>query len=226
MRLVDHGATVQSHGTSLPYSSSSRLHSNLARVHPFNLLRTMTQVKFDSELMKQLIPAVPIPATAHFTVVHDEQNRPMIFSIGNDGVFYLIKSGPDGKNQLVNLSSKFKLTTNALTFAVSEDVDHTIYLVFAEVGDGQGSHLHVMMPKKPSEVDWIGSTDLSPILLTRKGEPKPMTVQRLFSARYLFSPVRRTDTVPRPSCRGTTTITTDTHFPSSSSKNCRGRALT
>ncbi|KAF8253324.1 hypothetical protein K440DRAFT_657303 [Wilcoxina mikolae CBS 423.85] len=139
----------------------------------------MAQVKFDSELMKQLIPAVPIPQSAQFHVVHDEQLRPMIFSIGNDGVFYLIKSDSSGKNQLINLSEKFKLSSNALAFSVSQDVDQTIYLVFAEVGlPGQGSRLYVMEPKKPTEVDWAASSDLTPYLL--KGESKSITVRQMF----------------------------------------------
>ena len=48
------------------------------------------QVSYDSELMEQLIPADPIPADRRFATALDENKRPMIFSIGNDNILYLV----------------------------------------------------------------------------------------------------------------------------------------
>ncbi|KAL7272159.1 hypothetical protein RUND412_005045 [Rhizina undulata] len=119
----------------------------------------MAQVTFNSEFMKQIIPAVPIPKTAHFQVVHDEEFRPMIFSIGSDGVFYLIKSDSTGKNQLINLSAKFKLSGKRRE-------------------SSGGSIVHVMEPIKPSQVDWAGNADLRPQLF--QGIKKDIIVKRFY----------------------------------------------
>lgn len=139
----------------------------------------MATLTSDSEIMKQMIPAVPIPSSSHFQVVHDELHRPMIFSIGNDGIFYLIKADSDGKNQLVNLSEKFKLSRKTLAFCISQDIDHTTYLIVAEEGLAkQGSRIYVMEPTKPESFDWSGPTDLTPFLL--RGQFERFLVQRLF----------------------------------------------
>lgn len=49
----------------------------------------MASIPIDSELMTQQVVSVAIPNSTNFVTVHDENGKNMIFSIGNDDVFYL-----------------------------------------------------------------------------------------------------------------------------------------
>ena len=44
----------------------------------------MTRITADSELMTNLVSAVPVPAGSYFRAILDEDRRPLLISISND----------------------------------------------------------------------------------------------------------------------------------------------
>ncbi|KAG6853600.1 hypothetical protein C0991_002923 [Blastosporella zonata] len=131
--------------------------------------------------MTQLIPEAAMPKSNRFYVIRDSDNKPMIFSLGTQGTMYLVKIDPTTtKNTLVDLNAKFGLSRNVVALNVTQDQDLTLYLVFAEEGaTGEGSIVHVVKPVKPSDCDWIGSTDLKPYLF-KSNVQRNIIVTRIF----------------------------------------------
>ncbi|KAJ1547481.1 hypothetical protein HK096_002710, partial [Nowakowskiella sp. JEL0078] len=157
-------------------AASGKLPTNISGV----MAQAQAKVTYDSELMLQHLPAETIPEANHFDVVYDENWNPMIFSIGSDGVFYLIKRGTDNKNRLINLTQKFGLSDSGKTvaFAATQDFDKKTYLLFAEELSSGDRKMYVLDPKKPEEIDWAGSNDLKIHLLN--GDSGSIHVREFF----------------------------------------------
>ena len=96
---------------------------------------TATQVKLSvaCELMKNQLRASPVPANDDIAVVEDAAGNPLLFTIGSNGAFDLIKPDPAAPSGMVvvNLLAGFTGAGPAKTFAVIQDYDGKIAVAVA-----------------------------------------------------------------------------------------------
>lgn len=108
----------------------------------------------DSELMQQVVTSAPLTDIDDFYVARDEHSDPMLFSVGSDGILYVTKRDELGRNQLINLSDKFKIPSQdkVTALGVYQRDDSSLRIAFAH-GDAHGaSTLLVLRPIKPEDV--------------------------------------------------------------------------
>ena len=111
------------------------------------------QVSYDSELMDQLIPAVPIEPSRRFETVLDENNRPLVFSIGNDNIFYLVIADENGLNTRQNFGARLGFHKNAQAFSVSQAEDRKLIVVFAmQRDDNSYGDIRILGPIEPADL--------------------------------------------------------------------------
>lgn len=155
----------------------SSIRATLTRTFVVELPSTnMASISFDSELMTQQVAGVAIPTSTNFVAVNDENGRAMIFSIGDDGVFYLTKEDETGSRIIVNLSNALKIVgVTIAAFDVAQNIsDSTLYVVVASKSD-----LIVLKPFKPSTVYLANpNLDLTPFIMS--GGPAVTTVQGIY----------------------------------------------
>jgi hypothetical protein len=135
----------------------------------------MATAKIHSEMMTQTVAATAISSSAQFCVVRDSDNNPMIFSIGDAGILYLIQNGDGGHKSLIALNKGFDLptTSSVKALAVTQDPNGFIYLVFVEhVGSGEKDKIRVVSKIDPA-FDWSSHEDLTSMLLEDKSSEDP-----------------------------------------------------
>ncbi|TFK37929.1 hypothetical protein BDQ12DRAFT_666536 [Crucibulum laeve] len=113
---------------------------------------------YDTELIHQTVAGIPVPTTRRFTAIVDENGRPLVFSIGNDGVLYLIISDKDGTNELQNFGQRLGFSTHAQAVSASQGPDGDIIVIFAMTCEGNDyGSIHALGPFKSSD---LRGTDL------------------------------------------------------------------
>jgi hypothetical protein len=119
------------------------------------------QVKFQisAELMKNSQKSSPIEPTENILVVQDSSGSPMIFSIGTDNVFHLIKhdSGTTDGWTVVNLSTQFADYATAKTFDISQDLKGNISITLALTKKDQNTtdvFVASMLSNDYNQTDW------------------------------------------------------------------------
>jgi hypothetical protein len=119
------------------------------------------QVNFQisAELMKNSRKSSPIEPTANVLVVQDSDGSPMIFSIGTDHVFHLIKheSGTTDGWTVINLSTQFPDYAIARTFDVSQDLNGNISITLALSKQDQSTtdiFVASMLSYNYAQTDW------------------------------------------------------------------------
>lgn len=82
-----------------------------------------TEVTVVAELMKNQQHTSPLDPTGNIEVGQDDQGWPMIFTIGTDKKFYLMKldSSVQGGYAIINLSDSLGTDLDAVTFAMTQD---------------------------------------------------------------------------------------------------------
>ncbi|KAF9948492.1 hypothetical protein BGZ70_002200, partial [Mortierella alpina] len=108
-------------------------------------------VSFDADLMTQTVPCHVFPSdkAASFSAVSDCQSKPVLFSVGQDKILYLLHAeNSTGKKPLVNLNKCFGIPDGTvIAHAVNQDQSMQICLVFSTA-----TTLYVVQPTKPD--DW------------------------------------------------------------------------
>ena len=93
-----------------------------------------TTITHDSELMKLHVCAIPVPPSRRFYTVRDENDRPLVFSVGLDQILYALKENLSGARTLVNLSKALGIDATkerVSTVDVAQDLQSDdIYLTF------------------------------------------------------------------------------------------------
>ncbi|KAF7345213.1 Vegetative incompatibility protein HET-E-1-like protein 20 [Mycena sanguinolenta] len=148
----------------------------------------MANVSFDSAFMKQIMPStlLPLEYSSEFYAVHDEDSRPIIFSVGSAGTLFILRpQGVNGCHSLLNLNKLFGIESAVVThLSVLQGTDSKIYLTFAAQGAkvGAPSSIYIVHPKMPAE--WVAvdtSSKLGEWLIPDKSTFK-CTVERLYTA--------------------------------------------
>lgn len=122
----------------------------------------MATVKYDSEAMVSHVAAVPIDPAAHFITVTDHRQQPLVFSIGNDELFYMTKVGESGDHELINLAQKLGFpdtNTRVRAFGISQDQDGMLYLTVVTKSGGS-TIVNLFQPFDPSKLDEDSIADL------------------------------------------------------------------
>lgn len=113
----------------------------------------MALITHDSELLTYHVAANPVPNGSHFVAVRDQQDRPLVFSLGNNGTLYAIREAPNGSRQLINLNECLGLgTKHVAAFEVVQDAGRALYLCYA-VKEGDSTPLTVLRPFQPELLD-------------------------------------------------------------------------
>lgn len=98
-----------------------------------NLGTSQIKVSVSAELMKNQSPASPIEPNQNLAVVQDAAGKPMLFSIGNDHRFHLIRFDETAKTgwSVMDLMSGVSGYSAATAFAVSQDLQGRISVLVA-----------------------------------------------------------------------------------------------
>ncbi|KIM41722.1 hypothetical protein M413DRAFT_444968 [Hebeloma cylindrosporum] len=127
----------------------------------------MANIKIDSELMLHMMAAEPITSSRRFIAVRDSEHRPLLFSVTSEGQFVAIKSNGQGSNVQVNLGEILGLRAEVHAFVVtqSSNADGTLFIAFATKESANSSHLHVLKPIKPNDLNLSNDVLRSKLLL-------------------------------------------------------------
>lgn len=122
----------------------------------------MASIRAKSEFMENAFPAGQLKLKGKFAVAQDQAGEHMIFTVSDQGKFYLIIKGQDGHNEIVNLSDKLNLASaqSVSAFAVSQNKDGSIHLALAVRQPNGLDKLLVLKPMTAIQKDW--QTSLSP----------------------------------------------------------------
>lgn len=103
---------------------------------------------------------VPIPATRDFKVLKDGSGRPMLLSIGNDGILYLVASdgeGQSGTHRVRNLTEALGLDKSNVSLTCFDAVQSVstgaIYIALAAESGTNFHQLILLRPFDPATVD-------------------------------------------------------------------------
>ncbi|HVY57263.1 MAG TPA: hypothetical protein VHA77_05375 [Xanthobacteraceae bacterium] len=109
------------------------------------------------ELMHNQLPASPVEPNRDIAVVQDSAGNPMLFAIGADGVFRLIRgeAGAATGFTSIDLSTQFAGYSGATAFDVSEDREGRITVVVALAKDKATTvFMASMLSGDPGKTDW------------------------------------------------------------------------
>jgi hypothetical protein len=123
-------------------------------------------VTVSCELMRNQLPAVPIEPTTDIAVVQDSAGRPMIFTIGSDQKFRLLKpdSGSTTGWSVVDLMAGFTGYSGVAAFDVVEDIKGYITVVVALTRNGtEATDLFIapMLSNDFAKTDWASFLKLT-----------------------------------------------------------------
>lgn len=135
----------------------------------------MATLTFDSELMTHHLAAMPVPPSSRFVTIIDDKKAPMTFSIGNDKIFYLVKTGASGANELVDFGSRLGYGSDVefLHFGLSQSLDTILYMALV-IREGGSKKLVVTRGFKPSDV--AGDVDFSKFIVPHTYNSKEANV--------------------------------------------------
>ena len=150
----------------------------------------MLSITQDSELMVQHVAAVAAPNSSIFYTVSDEDDHPIVFSVGTDNKFYMMKEDLEGHYQLSDFGSLLGFAEDYVAHALSvmQDAQSHIYVVLAieaksvsGSGDRKPSEITVLKPFKAAEHDLSSpSSDLQQLILPRTGKNTTLQVSSIF----------------------------------------------
>lgn len=138
--------------------------------------------------MLHMMPAEPISSTRRFISVRDEEGRPLLFSTSTSGQFIVIKANGEGSNIQVNLGDILGLKGEVDAFNVtqSSNAEGTLFITFATKESAKSSHLHVLKPMKPRDLN-LSDDELRSKVLLAVEQPKNARIKELHMV-CLFHP--------------------------------------
>jgi hypothetical protein len=125
-----------------------------------------TEVTVVAELMKNQQHTSPLDPTGNIEVGQDDQGWPMIFTIGTDKKFYLMKldSSVQGGYAIINLSDSLGADLDAVTFAMTQDSKGKISISLAMAKKSGGDTVIFTASRLSNnfaETDWANFSSLS-----------------------------------------------------------------
>jgi len=123
----------------------------------------MVQVSVQSEFMQNAFPASKFQVKDQISVVQDVNGEHMVFALEDGGILSLILKGSTGNNEVIDLNHRFDLDTaqSVKTFAVSQNIDLTIHLVFVVEEDSEDDKVIAIEPTAATYEAWTDTADLS-----------------------------------------------------------------
>lgn len=140
-----------------------------------------SQFSYDTELVNHIVAAVTVPTTRHFATAIDDENHPLVFSIGHDGKFYLVINNEKRGNELQNLSSRlgFGESETVQALAASQAHDGRIVVGFAiKHQDSDAGDAYILGPISPADLRRDG--DLRSSLLKATNQPDNVVFNKFF----------------------------------------------
>ena len=132
----------------------------------------MAKVTARCEFMENAFPAGPLSLKGRFAVVEDSRGEHMIFSVDKRDKLCLIMKGDFGQNEFINLSVRFGLADDQKisAFAVSQNSDGKIHLVFAALQGSGFDNLYVVRPMGTSRAEWMAPATASDLFSGTQSE--------------------------------------------------------
>jgi len=133
---------------------------------------------------------VPVPATRDFKVLKDGNGRPMLLSIGNDGILYLVASdgeGQSGTHRVRNLTEALGLDKSSVSLTCFDAVQSVstgmIYIALAAESSGNFHRLLLLRPFDPAAVDVL-TIKFSELIIPQKVNINP--VKKIYMVFILY----------------------------------------
>ncbi|MDV7699266.1 hypothetical protein N6B72_20285 [Chryseobacterium soli] len=117
---------------------------------------TSVQMLVSCELMKNQLPASPIEPNDNIQVAQDSNGQPLIFTIGTDGVFRMLRFANGSSEGYTSLDLLSGLTgyDKAITFDLSEDLAGRISIAFALKRQNSNFTDLFIAENIPGDSDW------------------------------------------------------------------------
>ncbi len=114
------------------------------------------QLLVSCELMKNQLKASPIEPNDNILVAQDNNGQPLIFTIGTDGVFRLLRFTNGSADGYTSLDLLASLTdyTQAITFDLSEDIKGRVSIALALKRKDNGFTDLFVAENLPGDFDW------------------------------------------------------------------------
>ncbi|KAL8799637.1 MAG: hypothetical protein Q9182_005739 [Xanthomendoza sp. 2 TL-2023] len=116
----------------------------------------MATVRVDSELMQSWVSAVPVPASNDFRALKDSNGRPLVLSLGNDNVLYLLVASSEGQSgtyQIIDMTRSLGLSADkdkvVAYDAVQSISSKMIYIVLSVESPSNWHRMLVLRPFLP-----------------------------------------------------------------------------
>ncbi|KAL8689416.1 MAG: hypothetical protein Q9224_004644 [Gallowayella concinna] len=116
----------------------------------------MATVRVDSELMQSWVSAVPVPASHDFRALKDGNGRPLVLSLGNDDVLYLLVASSEGQSgtyQIIDVTRSLGLSPDrdkvVAYDAVQSVSSKMIYIVLSVESPSNWHRMLVLRPFLP-----------------------------------------------------------------------------
>ncbi|KAJ4250995.1 hypothetical protein NW762_011645 [Fusarium torreyae] len=121
----------------------------------------MAKISAKCEFMDNALPAGNLSLQGKFYVAEDENGEHMIFSLDKRGQLCLVLKGPNGHNELINLSSRLGLADSekVSSFAVSQNSNGDIHLCLTARNNDAADRLLVMPPTSGNRNAWTCQFD-------------------------------------------------------------------
>lgn len=109
------------------------------------------RVVVDSELMKHHATGMPVSPQHRMSACQDHEGFPLLFTIGTDDVFYLIKHVPGSPTgwERIPLGDGFGADARAVAFAVSQDADGQLRIALGLHRGAEESAVSVVLVSPP-----------------------------------------------------------------------------
>jgi hypothetical protein len=142
----------------------------------------------------QQIAAVAVPNSSLFHTVADENGRPMVFSVGTDKKFYVLKEDIEGHCLISDLESMLRLPAAyaAQVLSVTQDRASNIFVALAIEDQGSSAErkpsiIYILQPFKPQDQNLSDATaNLSSLIIPQKGANTGLQVSSIFTVSYLM----------------------------------------
>lgn len=156
----------------------------------------MNSITHDSELLSQRMAAVAVPDSSTFFTVRDENDEPLVFSLGTDKKFYMIKKNDLGQDIVRDFGSLLHFDEDYVGHAVivSQDSDDKLYIVVAVESDKEAkndadqkaSDVGVLKPFRPVDRDLNSTSDLRDLIIPQSGGVSNQRICSFFTVSKTF----------------------------------------
>jgi hypothetical protein len=140
----------------------------------------MAQVHVDSEPLLHCMPASVFNSSFKFTAVLDESSKPLIFTVGQDKRFYVLKENQRGSFVQIDLTDKLGISGEVDAFAITQSTStsRTLFIAAATRSESGDTKLYVLEPIVPAGL--TPEANLRRKLLLNADPPTSICISKMY----------------------------------------------